>query len=101
MVEGHYDRVIVPKRSTKGLYFKSKIVGLNCPSLLFTLHPPPLHRVFFKKMQGDYHRYHVEATMDPKHKQAALQAYTDALETAKSNLPVCISFFFFFLNVVD
>ncbi|KAJ9443749.1 14-3-3 protein 2, partial [Diplonema papillatum] len=45
-------------------------------------------RVFFKKMQGDYHRYHVEATMDSKHKQAALAAYTDALETAKSNLPV-------------
>eukprot|EP01059_Diplonema_ambulator_P037194 TRINITY_DN96_c0_g2_i6.p1 TRINITY_DN96_c0_g2~~TRINITY_DN96_c0_g2_i6.p1 ORF type:complete len:278 (+),score=111.59 TRINITY_DN96_c0_g2_i6:70-834(+) len=45
-------------------------------------------RVFYKKMQGDYHRYHVEATMDPKHKQAALQAYTDALETAKNNLPV-------------
>eukprot|EP00754_Rhynchopus_humris_P022343 Rhum_TRINITY_DN14788_c12_g1::Rhum_TRINITY_DN14788_c12_g1_i2::g.119107::m.119107/K06630/YWHAE; 14-3-3 protein epsilon len=45
-------------------------------------------RVFFKKMQGDYHRYHVEATQDPKHKQQALQAYLDALETAKSNLPV-------------
>eukprot|EP01064_Diplonema_japonicum_P016295 TRINITY_DN242_c0_g1_i5.p1 TRINITY_DN242_c0_g1~~TRINITY_DN242_c0_g1_i5.p1 ORF type:complete len:255 (+),score=92.82 TRINITY_DN242_c0_g1_i5:71-835(+) len=45
-------------------------------------------RVFFKKMQGDYHRYHVEATNDEGHTQAALRAYTDALETAKSNLPV-------------
>eukprot|EP01060_Flectonema_neradi_P039420 TRINITY_DN8676_c0_g5_i2.p1 TRINITY_DN8676_c0_g5~~TRINITY_DN8676_c0_g5_i2.p1 ORF type:complete len:255 (+),score=63.78 TRINITY_DN8676_c0_g5_i2:87-851(+) len=45
-------------------------------------------RVFFKKMQGDYHRYHVEATSDEEHTQQALKAYTDALETAKSNLPV-------------
>eukprot|EP01063_Lacrimia_lanifica_P006828 TRINITY_DN142_c0_g1_i1.p2 TRINITY_DN142_c0_g1~~TRINITY_DN142_c0_g1_i1.p2 ORF type:complete len:250 (+),score=147.61 TRINITY_DN142_c0_g1_i1:57-806(+) len=45
-------------------------------------------RVFFKKMQGDYHRYHVEATNNEDHKKAALAAYTDALETAKQHLPV-------------
>eukprot|EP01063_Lacrimia_lanifica_P006830 TRINITY_DN142_c0_g1_i3.p2 TRINITY_DN142_c0_g1~~TRINITY_DN142_c0_g1_i3.p2 ORF type:complete len:253 (+),score=141.83 TRINITY_DN142_c0_g1_i3:57-815(+) len=45
-------------------------------------------KVFFKKMQGDYHRYHVEATNDSKHKQLALDAYTAALNTAKESLPV-------------
>jgi len=44
--------------------------------------------VFFKKMQADYHRYHVEATDDAAHKQAALEAYSTALETAKKTLPV-------------
>jgi len=45
-------------------------------------------KVFFKKMQADYHRYHVEATDDASHKQAALAAYSDALDSAKSTLAV-------------
>jgi len=45
-------------------------------------------RVFFKKMQGDYHRYHVEATNCSKHKECALNAYQAALDTAKTHLPV-------------
>lgn len=39
-------------------------------------------------MQADYHRYHVEATDDDSHKQKALAAYTEALDTAKSTLAV-------------
>jgi 14-3-3 protein epsilon len=45
-------------------------------------------KVFFKKMQADYHRYHVEATDDAGHKKKALEAYTAALDTAKSTLAV-------------
>jgi len=45
-------------------------------------------KVFFKKMQGDYHRYHVEATNCSTHKECALNAYQAALDTAKTHLPV-------------
>eukprot|EP01063_Lacrimia_lanifica_P006831 TRINITY_DN142_c0_g4_i1.p1 TRINITY_DN142_c0_g4~~TRINITY_DN142_c0_g4_i1.p1 ORF type:complete len:242 (+),score=131.02 TRINITY_DN142_c0_g4_i1:60-785(+) len=45
-------------------------------------------KVFFKKMQGDYHRYHVEATNNEQHTQSAFEAYKEALATAEKNLPV-------------
>eukprot|EP01065_Artemidia_motanka_P038353 TRINITY_DN471_c0_g3_i1.p1 TRINITY_DN471_c0_g3~~TRINITY_DN471_c0_g3_i1.p1 ORF type:complete len:256 (+),score=136.25 TRINITY_DN471_c0_g3_i1:82-849(+) len=49
---------------------------------------PSDDKVFFKKMQADYHRYHVEATDDASHKKEALGCYIAALETAKATLAV-------------
>jgi 14-3-3 protein epsilon len=43
-------------------------------------------KVFFLKMQGDYHRYYAETAQGEEQKQKALEAYTKASEIASTSL---------------